>query len=431
MSSETDIAFAASAWRSGYSLPQSLYTAEEVYQRDVDLLGQSQWLLIDHEGRIPKRGDYFVTEWGSESIIVVRDTGNVVRAFYNVCRHRGSRVCLDHAGSTKAFRCPYHSWVYDLDGKLRAANHMADDFDRAGAGLHPCHVNVAHGLIFLNLSKGNPPEFRPFISPTLPFLVPHGTGRAKVAARRRYPTAANWKLCVENFYECYHCRSAHRTYCSIHDNLKLLAFGAGAGSAEEKLAEQYAGTLRAWEAQTAAKGYLTGMFADGPESAYFQSANRLPIGQDSKTETVDGKPIAKLMGDFDQYDGGQTGITFNIVNTILLNNDHAIIFRFIPVGPLSTDIEAIWLVDRAAEEGRDYEVDRLMELWDITLAEDKTITENNQLGVLSRAYEPGRYSQQEQRIAEFGAWYVAKLIACLSQGQSPDGDVARVHARVS
>ena len=396
-------------WTPGYSLPQSCYTSESTFDSDLSKLGASQWLLVDHESRIPQQGDYFLFEFGVESIIVIRNRSGVVNAFYNVCRHRGSRICLEGEGKKHMLTCPYHAWSYDLDGRLRGAHLMPADFDKSSVRLASAHVQVYEGLIFLNFSNDAPPDFEDFIAPFKPLLRGHGLSSAKIAARRMYPTAANWKLVVENFFECYHCNSAHPTYCSVHDKLKMLAFGAGAGSGDDSDTALYQEKLKQWEEFSRSLGYPVGMFADDADDTFFRSGNRLPISDDAKTESVDGRPVAPLMNEFGEFDGGQTGCVFNPLSTILVNNDHAVLFHFIPRTSQHTDVEAIWLVAPGAVEGQDFHSANLMKVWDVTLGEDKTITENNQQGVNSTRYLPGRYSTQERRIAEFAHWYMETL----------------------
>ena len=398
-------------WREGHSLPQSFYTSGMTFNADMEMLSTSQWLLVDHESRITKPGDYFLFEFGTESVIVIRNRSGDVNAFFNVCRHRGSRICLENEGNKRVLTCPYHSWSYDLNGKLRGAHLMPSDFDPTNIALAPAHVRVFEGLIFLNFMKGTPPDFHAFSAPFEALLRGQGLASAKIAARKLYPTAANWKLVVENFFECYHCNSAHPTYCSVHDKMKMLAFGAGAGSGDDQDTILYQEKLKRWEEHSEGLGYPVGMFADKAESVYFRSGNRLPIADDAKTESVDGKPLAPLMTEFGVFDGGQTGCVFNPIGTVLVNNDHAVLFHFIPKSAHQTDVEAIWLVAPHAVEGQDYQPADLMRVWDVTLGEDKTITENNQLGVNSARYQPGRYSTQERRIAEFAKWYMEAVSA--------------------
>src|SRR6516225_3726147 len=140
--SMNDFGAAMKEWRQGYSLPQELYCDGGVYTADVKALGNSQWLLLDHESRIPKAGDYFTAEIGMESIIVVRNREGNIGAFYNVCRHRGSRICLENQGSVRTLTCPYHAWSYDLSGKLKSARFMSQDFSMQDHNLNPCNVRV-------------------------------------------------------------------------------------------------------------------------------------------------------------------------------------------------------------------------------------------------------------------------------------------------
>ncbi|MDE2150708.1 MAG: aromatic ring-hydroxylating dioxygenase subunit alpha [Betaproteobacteria bacterium] len=390
----------------GHTLPQAFYAEEAVYRRDVRMLAQTQWLLVDHASRIPSSGDYFLFEYGDESIIFVRDRSGQVRSFYNVCRHRGSRVLLAPEGRVAAMSCPYHSWTYDLSGALRSAQHMPDGFCKEDNGLVPLHVRVHEGLIFLNMNPTLPPDFDAFLQAAAPVLAQQRLGDAKVAARRNIPNAANWKLVVENFLECYHCKPAHPLLCSIHDERKLLAFGAGAGSGDD-FARDFEPLFNAWSQEQQSKGNYTEQHADtGP---HFQAFGRLPIGRGNITESVDGRPLAPPMLKSGELDGAQIYMTFNPVSTVLANCDYAVMFRFTPRGPQLTDAEAVFLVRGDAVAGRDYDEEELVRFWAVTLDEDKRITQNNQAGVNSAVYRPGLYSKQEQRIADFTSWYLHTL----------------------
>ena len=395
-----------STWSEGYSLPREMYNSPDVFVRDLEWLMQNQWLLTGHISQIPEAGDFYLFEIGAENIIITRNREGEIRAFHNVCRHRGSRICLEKQGKKRLFICPYHAWSYDLNGNLRAATSMPEDFDRSQNGLIPVHVGVFEGLIFVNFAEGDALNFEGFTERFIPLVKGQGVGSAKIATRKSYPTKANWKLVVDNFFECYHCRAAHQTYCQVHDDMKMIAFGAGAGSGRGPEVEQYLERLKLWETGAAEKGYPTGMFADDAHSRHFQSGNRLPIADGALTESLDGQPLAPLMGEFGSFDGGQTGCVFTPLATLLVNNDHAVIFFFVPESPNSTRMETIWLVAPDAEEGKDYDCAALTKVWDTTLLEDKTITENNQLGVDSRVYRPGRLSDMEARISEFGRWYM-------------------------
>lgn len=395
-------------WRAGSSLPQTDYVDGARYQQDMRLLSERLWLLVDHESCIPNPGDYFLFEFGGESIVLVRDRQLKVRGHFNVCRHRGSRICLKQTGTVRTLSCPYHAWTYDLEGKLIAVPLSDGKLDMGAWHLWSCHVEVFEGLIFVNLSRGEPPPFKTFLERFAPFLAPYNLRQAKVAARMTFSTNANWKLTVENFFECYHCKPAHPTYCSVHDELKMLAMGAGPGSGDD-FAQRYAPIYRAWCEAEREKGRFIDPFSDDEHAPFFQSAARIPIGRSAVTESVDGKRVAPLMVSWGEYDGSQTGCVMNPVSVVLASSDHAILFRMTPRGPLTTDTEAVWLVRADAVEGQDYDPSRLVAVWEPTLREDKSITENNQAGILSSRYVPGPYQPQEQRISDFGKWYHRQL----------------------
>ncbi len=394
--------------KTGYSLEQPFYRDAEIFERDMERIFNKLWLLVDHESRIPAAGDYFLFDVAGESIIILRGGDGAVRAFYNVCRHRGSRVCLEREGRKRLLVCPYHAWSYNLDGSLKSARLMPEDFDPAGHGLHPCHLRVLDGLIFVCLAEGDPPDFDEEAAPLLPYLRQHDFTKAKVAHRESYPASANWKLVVENFFECYHCIPSHPEYCTVHSRNKTLAYGAGPGSGPPGSEEAFQAELDAWNEKAEALGHLTGYWVDPDSKARLRSAERMPIKEGSLSETEDGRPAAPLMSNFKDFDGGCTSLSFNAVSTILAPNDHATLFRFTPRGPTETDMEIIWLVEADAEEGA-YDVEKITWMWHVTTLEDKTIIENNHAGVMSRMYRPGPYSTQEAATVRFVEWYLNQI----------------------
>ena len=137
------------------TLPQRFYTSEDVYRAEMDRFFFGGWVCVGREEQVSKPGDYFLAEIAGESVIVTRDAAGELRAHYNVCRHRGTRMCTEQAGAfpNGRIRCPYHAWTYGLDGALVVAPHMEPDFVRADYPLHPVAVDVWHGHVFLNLSK--------------------------------------------------------------------------------------------------------------------------------------------------------------------------------------------------------------------------------------------------------------------------------------
>src|SRR6266571_3425753 len=138
----------AAARRPGFSLPQPFYTDSDLFGWDLERVFLSHWIIAGHVVRLPEPGSYFLCDIGGESIVVIRDRDGAVHALWNVCRHRGSRVCRTPEGRANTLVCPYHAWAYAPDGRLVVAPAMPDDFDRAAYGLKRCQVRVAHGIIF-------------------------------------------------------------------------------------------------------------------------------------------------------------------------------------------------------------------------------------------------------------------------------------------
>ena len=398
----------------GHPLDRGFYHSEEIFETDVDLLAQ-RWMLVDHESRIPENGDYFLSETGADSYIVIRGTDGAIRAFHNVCRHRGSRVCLAPQGHSKLLVCPYHAWSYRLDGSLKSARDMGPHFDAGDYGLREIGVRLLGGLVFIS-PEGDGAAFDQEFADFGDVLTFHGMSQAKVAARRTYPTAANWKLVVENFLECYHCLPAHPEYSSVHSRAKLEAFGAGTGSGDPAAVARFQPRLEKWEQRTRELGHPLPFYEGDHTTQHMAQLARFPISSDDRvSETEDGElGCSRMMGSFSESDSGQTAIAFCPTGYVLANCDFAFMVVFRPLGPLSTEVDALWLVDGDAVEGEEYDVDRLMWVWDATLKQDKKITENNQRGVLSRGYQPGLYALSEARVNTFIQWYLHGLSELLA-----------------
>ena len=398
--------------RSGYTLDQCFYTDPDIFQIDLDTFFFNHWVFIGHVSRIPNIGDYFLFEIGNESIILIRGIDNEIYAHHNVCRHRGSRVCLESSGNKKLLVCPYHAWSYNIDGSIRSARYMPDNFDSKKWSLKKCNLKIFEGLIFINLSD-KPDDFEEFIKPTKPFIQLHDLGNAKIAHREIYPTYGNWKLTLDNFHECYHCQPAHPEYCSVHDNDYIMSFGGGSQSSHVE-SDEFSNRLKEWNNKTKKLGHLTGIYYEKNFSQYSRSAERTPLSKGKLSETKDGKPAAPLMGKFKERDGGYTSVGPSPFNSLLMCNDFATTFTFVPKGPLHTDVELMWLVHKDAKEGEDYNLENMIWMWDKTTIADKKIIENNQKGVLSKKYEPGPLSQMEKALDNFKQWYLKRLDQAIS-----------------
>ncbi len=400
------IAPLAAATKLGFSLDRKFYCDDAVFAADMDGVIGRKWIVAGHIDRVRQKGDYFLFKIGTESIIIVRSDESTINAFYNVCRHRGSLICTNPQGRLARLTCGYHAWSYGLDGALLAARLMPADFSKKDNGLHRCHVRVLHGFIFINLSDQTPVDFDAAFADLGPYLDFHGFSGAKIAHAESYPTAANWKLIVENFVECYHCAPAHPEFCSMHPPEALVAFGAGPSSGPPDAVENYLPIVKAWESRAAALGRPIGTIDDGPESSHLRLLLQRTIRQGYDSETQDGRPASSLMGKRLGFDQGRMYLSFSPFSQLVATNDFAVLFLFTPRSTMLTDVELYWLVDGNAS---DVDVKRMIWGWDETTKQDKVITENNQAGVLSKHYQPGRYSEQERRVVTFQQWYLAQF----------------------
>jgi Rieske 2Fe-2S family protein len=390
----------------GYSLDRAFYCDDAVFAADMEQVIGRKWIVAGHIDRVPRKGDYFLFRIGNESIIVVRSGEATINAFYNVCRHRGSLVCAESSGRVARLTCGYHAWTYGLDGALIAAPLMPADFSKKDFGLHRCHVRVFYGFIFINLSDEEPVDFDASFADLAPYLDFHGFADAKIAYTQSYPTTANWKLVVENFVECYHCASAHPEFCSMHPPEALLAFGAGPSSGPTDAVEKYLPTVKAWEERAAALGRPIGTVDDDPQSSHLRLLLQRTIRAGFETETQNGRPASTLMGKRREFDQGRMYLSFSPFTQLVATNDFAVLFLFTPRTTMHTDVDLYWLVDGKTT---DVDVKRMIWGWDETTKQDKRITENNQAGILSKHYQPGRYSEQERRVVTFQQWYLAQF----------------------
>jgi phenylpropionate dioxygenase-like ring-hydroxylating dioxygenase large terminal subunit len=392
----------------GYSLSQQFYTSDDVFAADLDQVISRKWIMAGHVSRIPSKGDYFLFKIAGEQIIIIRENADSVRAFFNVCRHRGSTICAAESGNAPKLVCPYHAWTFGLDGRLLAARLMPEDFDKAGNGLHACHIRVFHGLVFVNLSEGEPDDFDATFGDMGPILDYHGIADARIAHAGSYPTKANWKLVIENFFECYHCVPAHPEFCSMHTAESLIAVGAGPSSGPVDAISSFAPKVKAWEARAAALGRPVGTIDEPPESSHLRLLMQRMNKPSFAAETQDGTAPAPLMGKRTVPDSGRMHLSFSPFSNIVADDHFAILFLFTPRSAMQSDVEMIWLVDGRAGAD-DVDIEKMIWGYEATTRQDKKIAEANQAGILSSRYSPGRYSEQEGSVIKFQQWYVAQF----------------------
>lgn len=384
--------------RSGCSLEQRFYTDPEIYALDLECIVMRNWIFTGHQSQLAEAGDYLVLNVASESAIVVRSKEGGIKAFANVCRHRGSIVCLGKSGNTRKFECPYHGWMYDTDGNLIAARNMPEDFDRASYGLHKVPVEIVHGLIFICFCD-TPPSIEGARRDMAEPLAMFDFENLKVAAQKTYPISANWKLAVENYQECYHCAVAHPEYAKIH-TLML------EGKRRQLIQSHMLENMGACGLKTIEIDYIDTEARPG-ETGFGYSRSALFEGY--KTGSKDGQPVAPLLGNLTGYDGGASDITFGPFSFFLAYSDHVVGYVFTPVDAKNCQCQIYWLVRGDAVEGKDYDRDELMWLWDVTICADEIIIVNNWKGINSKYYRPGPFSGMEKEEQRFVDWVLQEL----------------------
>jgi Rieske 2Fe-2S family protein len=346
------------------TLHRDFYVAEEIYARERERVFHREWFCAGREEELPAAGDYVVREVAGESVLVVRTKAGALAAHHNVCRHRGCQLVLDGVGEARgrfpgAIRCPYHSWTYTLDGALRAAPFLDEDggLRREELSLHPVAVESWGGFFFLRVAPAAGADTRPLLAQLGP--VPERLARYPLAALRTarcaaYDVAANWKVVLENYNECYHCAGVHPELCRV-----VPAFKHRGGSELD------------WD-----RGVP---HADGAWT--FTSSG-----------TTDRAPFAGLSEDERVRHKGEL-IYPNFM--LSLSADHVVAFTLWPRGPERTTIRCDFLFhpDEMARPG--FDPSDAVEFWDLVNRQDWAICEGVQRGMRSRVFEHGFYAPME------------------------------------
>ena len=407
------------AYVPGGPLARPFYADASVFAADLDSIWRLHWLYAGHACQVSNPGDWLTWNVGADTVVVVRGCDDKVRAFHNVCRHRGSRVCNSEHGHDSALVCPYHAWTYGLDGQLKTASEREFGKPRADLGLLPVGLKEAGGLLFVALSD-DAGSFDEAVAEIAPKMAHQGFADAKLAKTIRYVVKANWKLIFENNRECYHCANAHPEYTSgTYDVARF-------DPAQLPLVE--AETVKA-NKRFHALG-LDGAIATSAMTGNYWRCTRAPLMANWVTQSLDGTAIGPLMGTMrakNAWSGGTLRCTVFPNFWQHASDDHAVATRLTPIDATTTQVDVSWFVHKAAVEGRDYTLARLMPFWQRTSEQDWTICEANQAGVSSPAYRPGPYSAtREPNVQHFVEWYLSALAAGATQIRA-----ARVQSRAT
>jgi glycine betaine catabolism A len=402
--------------RKGHTLPRELYVSEEAFHFDTQVMLKSVWLFACTVAHVKNPGDYFVFEMANNSIIIVRGRDMQVRAFWNSCRHRGSKICLEQSGRAPRLMCPYHQWTYGLDGKLLAARSMAEDFDKADHGLNPVALENVGGLIFICMAD-NPPPIDRVKADIAEQIGVYDLENLKVAVQDNYIEDANWKLVMENNRECYHCDAGHPELISV-----LGTYGFGKGLPEDGEADivddsAYDALVAAKREEWRALGIDRDLieFPDG----WWHRVARLALANGAVTQSIDGKlACKKLIGPFTEPETSSLSVWTQPNSWHHFCCDHVITFSLTPISADKTLLRTSWLVHADAVEGVDYDPDHITALWRATNTQDGHFSAINHQGISSDGYQQGPYAAEEKLVEDFKDFYVDRAKAALKAEQS-------------
>ncbi len=383
-----------------HTLPGPFYSDPTFFQADLERIWYREWLFVAHAADVPEVGDYRTLSIGDYPIVIARGDDGVIRAMHNVCRHRGSIVCAEEAGTARRFVCPYHQWSYRLDGALAKARAVEDGFDLDAHGLVPIRTEVTAGMIFISLAGADGPDFAPMKELTDSYLAPFDLDRARVAASSVTVEAGNWKLVMENNRECHHCRGAHPELTTSFPEEPLHTGGHSSDDADA-LGDMV---------QLGESLGLPSSFIASPDDQF--RAMRMPFKNDTRSMTMTGEPaVSCRFGALPEDNLGDVLLYHYPTTWNHFMSDHAVTFRMLPLGPTSTQLTTTWLVPEGAVEGVDYDLKTLTEVWKITNVQDTQLVERTQLGVQSPAYVPGPYAPvDELGVIQFVDWYAARML---------------------
>lgn len=425
MSSEISIEALLTRRKKGHSLEAPFYTSEEIFKLDMEIIFGRHWLHVGVEPDVAEPGDVMVVDIGKTSVIVMRDDDMELRAFHNVCRHRGARIILQEKTSVGNLVCSYHQWTYGQDGELLFAEHMGSDFDRKCRNLKKVHIQSVGGLIFICLAEEAPDDIDRMAAAIEPYILPHDLKNCKVAKTVDLIEKGNWKLTMENNRECYHC-------VSNHPELTIPLFEYGFGFAPDgtnpkrmEHAAKYEALVQSCHTGWEAAGFPSREVDRLTDTTGFR-AERLPLDGAGEAHTKDTRSASKkLLGSITERKLGALSFWTQPNSWNHFMSDHIVTFSVFPLGPDRNLLRTRWLVHKDTVEGVDYDLNRLTEVWEATNQQDADLVEISHNGALSPAYEPGPYSPYTEPLVEkFTEWYVGRMAEHLLGKQAPMGVAA-------
>ncbi|HWO70604.1 MAG TPA: aromatic ring-hydroxylating dioxygenase subunit alpha [Actinomycetota bacterium] len=348
------------------TLPREAYVSEAFHELERERIFRAEWLCVGREEALERPGEFLVVEPIGERLIVVRGKDGRLRAFHDVCRHRGSRLVLDDpppcdrprpAGRFRgSIVCPYHAWTYGLDGRLRNAPFLDErhGLRKEDLSLYEVPLDVWGGFVFVHLGGHPTRSLAEQLGPIPARIARYPLARLRTARRLSYEVAANWKVIVENYNECYHCGPVHPELCEL-----VPAFKERGGAGLD------------WERGVPhRRGAWTFTF----------------------TGTSARRPFPELAPEERDRHKGEL-IYPNLM--VSLSPDHVAAFALWPEGPTRTRIDCDFLFEPEEMRSPGFDPSDAVGFWDLVNRQDWRICEAVQAGMSARPFRFGYYAPME------------------------------------
>lgn len=365
------------------SLPTHWYLDADHYARELEAIWYRDWVAVGRNEQIPEPGDYFVARVGTQRIVITRNKDGALRAFHNTCRHRGSTLCIEPRGRFKNGRiiCPYHTWTYDLDGQLVATPYRveSDDFRLDNYPLYDVAIDSWGGFVFICLDVQPKHTLEKFLGTEVDELEGWPLTDMMVAHEESVDLACNWKIFWENYNECYHCPRIHPELCKVVPT------------------------------------YSQGVFAEyqlsGGDRENADRRSEPGVAEGMTTWTIDGQlALPDIPGlDKEKKNKGMWFATFLGSMFVVGHPQYVRSVRVSPIDPERTRLTISWLLLPGVAESYPQELEHMMSLARLVIAQDGRACEFNQQGLHCRRHENGVLVPQEDGVAWVHDWVRARL----------------------
>jgi len=355
------------------TMPGEYYTSPDILVEERARIFARSWHCVGRASALTNPGDYVLRTVAGESLIILRDRRGELRAFFNICRHRGTRLCEAPSGHfSETIQCPYHAWTYTTDGRLIGAPHMQEvaDFDKRDYPLHSAVLAEWEGFVFVNVAT-DPESFDVAFAPMLGRLTRFGLPALAAGHRVTYEVRANWKLVFQNYSECLHCPMIHPQLTAV------LPYQSGANDLTE------------------------GPFLGG----------YMEIVAPHASATMSGRACGRLLSPGLPTEDQRRAFYYSLMPNLLLSvhPDYANYYIVTPLAADRTLVESEWMFNPDGASDPGFNPNDAIEFWDVTNRQDWHIVEQSHLGIASQRYQPGPYSPRESIPAAWDREYLRQM----------------------